>query len=429
MKKIVRQQNYLKQLIESQGNQILSKSALKCMMRAVLEPLVDNPEEGVVLHRIENKTGIMSLLKRLEFSSVPSYDFNDEAGHLKEKVWANTEFLCVMTHRFVAIIIWDNKTENKNFVRYYTIYNSKMQNEALDIIDRNTDVDIKDFQERFKPDRRDNPLLNSSIRRLIENLDEATKDAVLGFAQIQSEKEEEEISQNTRAVAHEIRNQLSICDLYTEIIKKTCAREGVKEESITNALKNMSRAVKMAGNSLIALKSTEKADIKPYKLKELINTAVDLTKVYYEGKNVDCIVENNIDIKIPVDENRFTAAIVNLVKNASEAFNTNDVKDSSGINNNCPQNDRDINDTGNGKYIKLITEEDGDFAVIKISNNAGKIENPENIFKEGYTTKSTGSGLGLMICKKSIEEMYGKLELGKNNDEEVEFVIKIAKVG
>lgn len=409
MKKIVRQQNYLKQLIESQGNQILSKSALKCMMRAVLEPLVDNPEEGVVLHRIENKTGIMSLLKRLEFSSVPSYDFNDEAGHLREKVWANTEFLCVMTHRFVAIIIWDNKTENKNFVRYYTIYNSKMQNEALDIIDRNTDVDIKDFQERFKPDRRDNPLLNSSIRRLIENLDEATKDAVLGFAQIQSEKEEEEISQNTRAVAHEIRNQLAICDLYTEIIKKTCAREGVKEESITNALKNMSRAVKMAGNSLIALKSTEKADIKPYKLKELIDNAIDLTKVYYEGKNVDCIVENDIDIKVPVDENKFTAAIINLVKNASEAFN--------------------IDDTGNGKFIKVVTEEDGDFAVIKISNNAGKIENPENIFKEGFTTKSTGSGLGLMISKKSIEEMYGKLELGKNTAEEVEFVIKIGKVG
>ena len=409
MKKIVRQQNYLKQLIESQGNQILSKSALKCMMRASLEPLVDEPEEGVVLHRIENKSGIMGLLKRLEFSSVPSYDFNDDGGHLKEKVWANTEFLCVLTHRFVAIIIWDNKTENKNFVRYYTIYNSKMQNEALDIIDRNTDVNIKDFQERFKPDRRDNPLLNSSIRRLIENMDEATKDAVLGFAQIQSEKEEEEVSQNTRAVAHEIRNQLSICDLYTEIIRKTCAKQGVNDESITNAVKNMSRAIKMASNSLLGLKSSEKAVIKPYKLKELIDTAADLTKVYTEGKNIEYSIENNINTKIPVDENKFIAVIVNLVKNASEAFN--------------------IDETGDGKYIKILTEEDGDFAVIKVSNNAGKIENPENIFKEGFTTKSSGSGLGLMICKKSIEEMYGKLELETNTDEKTEFVIKIGKVG
>ena len=409
MKKIVRQQNYLKELIESQGNQILSKSALKCMLRAALEPLVDNPEEAVVLHRIENKSGIIGLIKRLEFSSIPSYDFTDEAGHLKEKVWANTEFLCVLTHRFVAIIIWDNKTDNKNFVRYYAIYNSKMQNEALDIIGRNTDVDIKDFQERFKPDRRDNPLLNSSIRNLIESMDEATKDAVLGFAQIQSEKEEEEISQNTRVIGHEIRNQLSICDLYTEIIKKTCAKNGIKEESITNALKNMSRAVKMASNTLIALKSTEKNDIKPYKLKELINNAVDLTKVYCESKNIDCLVENKTDIKIPVDENKFISAIINLVKNASEAFAADD--------------------TERGKYIKISTEQDGDFAVVRISNNAGKIENPENIFKDGFTTKSRGSGLGLMICKKSIEEMYGKLELEKNMEDVVEFVIRIAKVG
>ena len=408
MKKIVRQQNYLKELIESQGNQILSKSALKCTLRAVLEPLVNQPEEGVVLHRIENKSGIMGLIKRLEFSSVPSYDFTDEAGHLKEKVWANTEFLCVMTHRFVAIIIWDNKTDNKNFVRYYAIFNSKLQNEALDIIDRNTDINIKDFQERFKPDRRDNPLLNSSIRKLLENMDEATKDAILGFAQIQSEKEAEEVSQNTRAIAHEIRNQLSICDLYTEIVRKTCLKNGIKEEGILNAVSCMARAIKIAGNSLISLKSTDKTVIKPYKIKELIKNAVDLTKVYFEGKDIECIVENDVDIKIPVDENKFTAVVINLIKNAIEAFDTDE--------------------TGNGKYIKLETEEDGSFAVIKISNNAGKIEKPENVFKEGFTTKTTGSGLGLVICKKSIEEMYGKLELGINTDEKVEFVIKIGNI-
>ena len=416
MKKIVRQQNYLKELIETQGNQVISKAALRCMLRAALEPLVDNPEEGVVLHRINNKSGIMGLIKRLEFSSVPSFDFTDDSGHLKEKVWANTEFLCVMTHRFVTVIIWDNKTENQHFVRYYAIYNSKMQNEALDIIGRNTDVNIKDFQESFKPDRRDNPLLNSSIRRLIENLDEATKDAVLGFAQVQTQKEEEEVSQNTRAIAHEIRNQLSICDLYTEIIKKTCVKQGVKDESITNALKNMSRAVKMAGNSLVGLKSTEKAVIKPYKLKELISSSADLTKVYFESNNVEYVVENNTDIKIPVDENKFMAAVINLVKNASEAFNRTD-------------NEAEVVSNGEKPYVKLITEEDGDFAVIRVLNNAGKIEEPENIFKEGYTTKSTGSGLGLMICKKSVEEMYGKLELVKNTEDEVEFAVKIAKVG
>ena len=343
MKKIVRQQNYLKELIDSQRNQIISKVALKCIMRANLEPLLDNPEEGVVLHRIEDKSGIIGLLKRLDLSSIASYDFCDDGGHLKEKVWANTEFLCILTHRFVSIIVWDNKTENKNFVRYYSIYNSKLQNEALDILDRNTDINIKDFQERFKPDRRDNPLLNLAVRKLIENMDEATKDAVLGFAQIQSEKEEESVNENIREIVHEIRNQLSICDLYTEIIKKTCAKNGIKDEGVSNALKCLAKSVKMAGNSLISLKSTERSVIKPLKLKELINSAVDLTKVYLEGQNVEYIVENNIDVKVPVDENKLIAVLINIIKNGAEEFRNNQTLEE-------------------GKYIKIVTEEEeGDF--------------------------------------------------------------------
>ncbi|MBR6127655.1 HAMP domain-containing histidine kinase [bacterium] len=411
MKKIVRQQNYLKELIESQENQVLSKTALRCIIRGVLEPLLDEPEEGVVLHRILNPSGVIGLLKRLDFSTVKGYDFSDDSGNLKEKVWANTEFLCVLTHRFVTILIWDNKTDNKNFVRYYSVINSKLQNEALDIIGRNTNIDIKSMQESFKPDRRDNILLNTSIRRLIANMDEASKDAVLGFAQIQYEKEENEIDSNTRAVAHEIRNQLSICDLYTEIVKKHLAKNGIKEEGITNALSCIARAIKLAGNSLVALKSTGKNTIKPYKLKNLISSAVDLTKVYFECKDIEYIVENDSNVSVPVDENKFLAVIINLVKNASEAF------------------EEEKKCSGNGKYIKIKTEEDEEFALIRVSDNGAKIEKPEKIFDEGFTTKEKGSGLGLSICKKSIESMYGKLTLEHSEEDYTEFVIRIAKVG
>ena len=70
MKKIVRQQNYLKELIEAQENRFLSRQALMCLVRSALEPLLDNPESGVVLYRIENKNGLTGLLKRLEFSDI-----------------------------------------------------------------------------------------------------------------------------------------------------------------------------------------------------------------------------------------------------------------------------------------------------------------------------------------------------------------------
>ena len=70
MKKIVRQQNYFKELIDTQGNQPLTRQTLKCLLRSVVEPLLDAPESGVVFHRVENKEGLQGLLKRLEFSEV-----------------------------------------------------------------------------------------------------------------------------------------------------------------------------------------------------------------------------------------------------------------------------------------------------------------------------------------------------------------------
>ena len=403
MKKIVRQQNYLRELINSQENKVITKQTLRCMVRAALEPLLDNPENGVVLHRIVNRNGLLGLIKRLDFSDIETYDFSDESENLREKVWADTEFLCTMTHRYVSIIIWDNKTDNKNYVRYYSIYNSKLQDEALDIINRNSIIDIKKFQETFRPDRRDNILLNSSIRRLTENLDEATKDAVLGFAEFQMKPAG--YLPDVREISHEVKNQLSICDLYSEIIKKYCAKNEIQDETILNAINNITRAIKMANNSLLALKSTQTKQIKPCSIKDIVSVAEDLTKVYFECKNIEYIVDNKLNLKIMADENALVSVLVNLVKNAVEAFNTEEVLE-------------------NGKYIKIKVEKRGEFVAIRVINNASKIENPDLIFEKGVTTKATGSGLGLSICKKSIEEQMGQIKLDHSNDKDTEFLIK-----
>ena len=104
---------------------------------------------------------------------------------------------------------------------------------------------------------------------------------------------------------------------------------------------------------------------------------------------------------------KLTAVLINLVKNASEAFGIEEV---------IPEND---------KYIKIKTEKDENKVLIMVSNNAPGISEPEKIFNEGFTTKLTGSGLGLWICKKSIEEQLGMLELSRSSEDYTEFVISI----
>lgn len=420
MKKIVRQQNYLKELIESQGNKFLSRQTLRCLVRSALEPLLDTPENGVVFYRIDNKEGLQGILKRLEFSEIESINYSDDAGNLIEKVWANTEFICVMTHRYVSIILWDNFTGDKNTVRYYSLYNSKLQSEPLEIIKRNSKIDLSPYREKFTPDRRDNVLLNASIRRLLDNLVDAADDAVLGYAEKTAEtlRDGDYAARKARVIAHEVRNQLSICDLYTEIVrKKVCGmtphpdplleeREGTS--SILNSLNAISKAIKMANNSLLALKSKENSELKPVSIREVINSAVELAGVYLEGKDIEFQVEISEDITAMADSEKLSAVLINLVKNASEAFILDEEK--------------------NGKYIKIKAEKNDDFVEIFVSNNASGIAEPEKVFDEGFTTKSSGTGLGLWICKKFVEEQLGVIELSRSTEDYTEFTIRLGAV-
>ena len=407
MKKIVRQQNYFKELIDTQDNHPLTRQTLKCLLRSVVEPLLDAPESGVVFHRVENKDGLQGLLKRLEFSEVESIDYTDNSGNLVEKVWANTEFVCVLTHRYVSIIIWDNNTGDKNSVRYYSLYNSKLQYEPLNIIKRNSKIDITPYQEKYNPDRRDNILLNASIRRLLNNMEDAASDAVLGYAEksVETLVDSDYTQKKTRVIAHEIRNQLSICDLYTEIIKRYSEEGNI--EGIQNALKSINKALKMANNSLLSLKTEEKSEVQNVDLSEVVENAVELSKVYLLDKNIDLQVEKEGNARALADVEKLTAVIINLVKNASEAFGE-EVRE-------------------NGKYIKIKVDKTENYSAILVSNNAKGIENPDKIFNEGFTTKSSGSGLGLWICKKSIEEQNGELELSRSTEDYTEFTIKLGK--
>lgn len=413
MRKIVRQQNYLKELIEAQGNRFLTVQALKCLVRSVLEPLLDEPEAGVVLHRIDQKDGLQGLFKRLEFSEIEGIDFSDKSNNLIERVWANTEFICVMTHRFVAILIWDYNTGDKNTVRYYSLYNSKFQTEPLDIIQRNSKVDLTPYKEKFTPDRRDNALLNSSLRKLLENLEESANDAVLGYAEQSAETliDSDYAQKKARVIAHEIKNQLSICDLYSGIIKKYLEKDDINKEGIINALSSINRSISMANNSLLSLKTKENTELKPFDLDSAVENAANLSGVYAEGRNIQLQTEISSKATVLADSEKLTAVIINLIKNAVEAFPA----------------EEDI--PSNGKYIKITTQKEEDFAEIMISNNAPGIKQPEKVFDEGFTTKSNGSGLGLWICKKSIEEQLGQIELSRSSEDYTEFTIRLGLVG
>lgn len=204
-----------------------------------------------------------------------------------------------------------------------------------------------------------------------------------------------------RCVSHEIRNQLSICEMYSEIVKKHLIKDGYENSSVNGAMDCIKKAIQIISNSLIDLKSMNNFELKACNIRHIIEESIKLSSAYTFGKNIKISCNIDYDPDILVDEVKFIACIVNILKNASEA----------------------IDEDGEIKVNVFAMQKD---VVIRISNNGKMIpvEKQKEIFDEGYTTKLTGSGLGLHICRKNLEAMKASLSLVKSDNEVTMFEIK-----
>ena len=210
------------------------------------------------------------------------------------------------------------------------------------------------------------------------------------------------LKQQVRCIAHEIRNQVSVCDVYCEIIKKHLEKENIENESINKALNCIQKSAKMINNSLIDLKSVDNIKLQVCDLRRIIEECSSLAKVYIHDKKINIISNIKEDASIYVDENKFMACIINLMKNAVEAIENK------------------------GEIIISSEIKDGN-VIISVAND-GKAITPaaqRDLFSEGFTTKRTGSGLGLFICKNNLKQQDADLYLVQSTSKKTEFQIKV----
>lgn len=208
------------------------------------------------------------------------------------------------------------------------------------------------------------------------------------------------IYEQSRCIAHEMRNHLSICELYTQIIKKNLEKEGIKNSSIENALNCINKSLKIMNNNLLDLKSLNNFSPKICSIKKILEEGIKLSQVYICEKDIKITSDLQTDANVYIDENKFLACIVNIIKNAIEAISKE------------------------GEIRISLQLADGK-AHIKISNNGEAIseEKQKAIFEEGFTTKPTGSGLGLHICANNLKVQNAILQLAESTPEKTVFEI------
>lgn len=211
-----------------------------------------------------------------------------------------------------------------------------------------------------------------------------------------------DISGQISCVSHEIRNHLSVCDMYTQIIKKNLEKSGIDNPSIDNAIDCIQQSIKIIESNLLDLKSLKRNNFKIVDFEKTVTCAVELSKAYV----IDKEIEINLFVKntalINVDESRFLSVLVNIIKNAIEAIQLKG-------------------------EIEVLAEIKNDIGIIKISNDGKPIpkEKQSKLFEQGYTTKDTGCGLGLWICKKYLEEQNSELSLLRSTKKQTTFEITV----
>lgn len=389
------------------------------LFRSILEPIVSNQKfEGCVFFRLKDLKEKDSLIKRLSFSNANLFGFNDLLSGFniknfqKDDIWGETEFLIVIGKRYSACIIWDfSLGEIENTTPLCVLYNSKIITEIAKTISDNSIIDLKPLLSSFVPDRRENSVLNKSINNIVYLLDEVNSEFSYHIAGNNQNEENEEniqtakiVADKAKFVAHEIKNNLSIVNLYTKIIEKRLEKIQSDEEnfnSISGAIKNIEKASFAISYFISDLRCMSTPFITNFDLDFSVKSVINLCEEKAKQKNITIENKLNSQINVSFDKAKFECALMNIIFNAIEAQNTSKIV---------------LDVRSDLKKTEILILNDGCEIPVEIQNK---------IFEQDFTTKDKGNGIGLAYCQKQLREVLGDITLEKSQVGQTVFKITI----
>jgi two-component system nitrogen regulation sensor histidine kinase NtrY len=137
--------------------------------------------------------------------------------------------------------------------------------------------------------------------------------------------------------------------------------------------------------------------LKKVNLIELINKSLDFIQL--TSKSSINLINNSKAKFINGDEDQLNRVFINLIKNSEESFLELSLKEP--------------NFKGN---IDIEINDNNDYIVIRIIDNGTGITDAKKAMTPYFTTKKTGTGLGLPIVTKIINEHSGNFSIKNKRD-------------
>ena len=201
-----------------------------------------------------------------------------------------------------------------------------------------------------------------------------------------------------RKIAHEIKNPLTPIQLIIDSLKNkyTALLDEDNKKSFNDKVKTINKQVKLIEqlvNEFSDFARMPKPIFKKLNLYKLINETIKLMKINDDSIKINFKSSDNIFIK--ADNEQINRVFINLIKNSMESLNEK-YQNSSNFDKKINIEIFEIND-----YIEILI----------IDNGTGfKNKNLSDITKPYFTTKKNGSGLGLSIVVKIINDHNGIID-------------------
>jgi signal transduction histidine kinase len=217
-------------------------------------------------------------------------------------------------------------------------------------------------------------------------------------------------------IAHEIKNPLTAIDLHTQILKKGINKKIIEVPpevvQYVNIIDEEQRRLGLIVNDFLT--AARKRDLKMTfeNINQYLKDILFLIKPEIE-KNEITLSEEYEDVpKIFIDRDYLKQAIINLLKNAIESMKAQ-----------IPGS----GETAKKRLLTIRTFYDNsiDSVGISITDNGVGIESEKikKIFEPYYSTKDYGTGLGLTIVYKIIQEHGGNIKVESKKGEGSDFTI------
>ena len=202
-----------------------------------------------------------------------------------------------------------------------------------------------------------------------------------------------------RKLAHEIKNpltpiQLSI-DRLREKYSSKITGESVEFEKYLETINRQIKDIENLVNEFSNFARMPRPIFKKINLIDIINNSVDFAKI--TSKNKINVIFNKKKFIINGDSEQLNRVFINLIKNSEESFLELIEK----------------NPSFKGK-IDIEIFNNNDYIVVRITDNGTGISDTKKVMTPYFTTKKKGTGLGLPIVNKIINEHSGDF-LIKNN--------------